>query len=109
MILLIMNEAEKAAIMHRESAFNLYQNGSITLKQGADLCGVDLYNFMTMLSSANIPVIDYSPEELEAEVDCLSENIQTAYFAEKLAEAEREAAKPDAVWLNENEFWSEDD
>jgi len=63
-----MNEAEIAALMRRESAFRLYQNGSLTLKQGADLCGVDLYDFMTMLSGANIPVIDYSPEELEAEV-----------------------------------------
>jgi predicted HTH domain antitoxin len=63
-----MNEAEIASLMRRESAFKLYQNGSLTLKQSADLCGVDLYDFMTMLSGANIPVIDYSPEELEAEV-----------------------------------------
>jgi predicted HTH domain antitoxin len=63
-----MNEAEIAVVMRRESAFKLYQNGSLTLKQGADLCGVDLYDFMSMLSSANIPVIDYSPEELETEV-----------------------------------------
>nr|AGS53345.1 hypothetical protein [uncultured bacterium contig00014] len=34
---------------------------------------------------------------------------QTAYFAEKLSEAEYEAAKPNAVWLDENEFWSGDD
>ena len=34
---------------------------------------------------------------------------QSAYFAEKLAEAEREADKPNAVWLDENEFWNEDD
>jgi len=31
-----------------------------------------------------------------------------AYFAEKLAEAELEAAKPDALWLDEDEFWSDD-
>jgi len=34
--------------------------------------------------------------------------IQSEYFAEKLAEAEREADKPNAVWLDENEFWDED-
>jgi predicted HTH domain antitoxin len=66
-----MNEAEIAALMRRESAFKLYRDGSLTLKQGADLCGVDLYDFMTMLSNANIPVIDYSPKELEAEISGL--------------------------------------
>jgi len=71
LLALKMNEAEIASLMRRESAFKLYQNGSLTLKQGADLCGVDLYDFMTMLSSANIPVIDYSPEELEAEISGL--------------------------------------
>ena len=39
----------------------------------------------------------------------MSEKAQSAYFAEKLAEAEHEAAKPNAVWLDENEFWNEDD
>jgi len=73
-----MNEAEIAALMRKESAFRLYQNGSLTLKQGADLCGVDLYDFMTMLSGANIPVIDYSPEELEAEVSGMEFAQQTA-------------------------------
>jgi len=75
-----MNEAEISALMRRESAFRLYQNGSLTLKQGADLCGVDLYDFMTMLSSANIPVIDYSPEELEAEISDLGFSQQTQTF-----------------------------
>lgn len=66
-----MNEAEIAMLMRRESAFNLYKNGTLTLKQGADLCGVDLYDFMEMLSNVDIPVIDYPPEELEAEVSGL--------------------------------------
>ena len=39
----------------------------------------------------------------------LSPKVQSAYFAEKLAEAEHEANKPDAVWLDENDFWNEDD
>jgi hypothetical protein len=42
-------------------------------------------------------------------VDYLSQKAQSAYFAEKLAEAEHEAVKPNAVWLDENEFWSVDD
>jgi predicted HTH domain antitoxin len=71
-----MNEDEIAALMRRESAFKLYRDGSLTLKQGADLCGVDLYDFMTMLSKANIPVIDYTPEELDAEVSGLESNLK---------------------------------
>ena len=42
-------------------------------------------------------------------IDYLSQKAQSAYFAEKLAEAEHEAVKPNAVWLDENEFWSEGD
>ena len=41
-------------------------------------------------------------------IDFLSQKAQSAYFAEKLAEAEHEANKPNAVWLDENEFWNED-
>ncbi|MCL2412353.1 MAG: hypothetical protein FWC97_12000 [Treponema sp.] len=42
-------------------------------------------------------------------IDYLSQKAQSAYFAEKLIEAENEANKPNAVWLDENEFWNEDD
>ena len=42
-------------------------------------------------------------------IDYLSQKAQSAYFTEKLAEAEREMAKPNTVWLDENEFWNEDD
>ena len=48
-------------------------------------------------------------EEAVHYIDYLSQKAQSAYFAEKLAEAEHEAAKPNAVWLDENEFWSADD
>ena len=48
-------------------------------------------------------------EEAVHYIDYLSQKAQSASFAEKLAEAEHEAAKPNAVWLDENEFWSADD
>ena len=48
-------------------------------------------------------------EEAVHYIDYLSQKAQSAYFAEKLAEAEHEANKPNAVWLDENEFWKEDD
>ena len=42
-------------------------------------------------------------------IDYLSQKAHAMYVAEKLAEAEHEMAKPDAVWLTEEEFWDEDD
>ena len=48
-------------------------------------------------------------EEAVHYIDYLSQKAQSTYFTEKLAEAEQEAAKPNAVWLDENEFWREDD
>ena len=52
------------------------------------------------------------PKELFDEavhyIDYLSQKAQTANFAEKLAEAEHEAKKPNAVWLDEDDFWRED-
>jgi len=46
-------------------------------------------------------------EEAVHYIDYLSQKAQSAYFTEKLIEAEREAAKPNALWLDENEFWNE--
>jgi hypothetical protein len=48
-------------------------------------------------------------EEAVHYIDYLSQKAQSAYFVEKLTEAEHEANKPNAVWLDENEFWDEDD
>ena len=48
-------------------------------------------------------------EEAVNYIDYLSQKAQSAYFTEKLAEAEQEAIKPKAVWLDENEFWTKDD
>ena len=44
-------------------------------------------------------------EEAVHYIDYLSQKAQSAYFAEKLAEAD----KPNVVWFDENEFWSDDD
>ena len=53
------------------------------------------------------------PNELFQEaahyIDYLSQKAHASYVAEKLAEAEREMAKPDAKRLTEDEFWDEDD
>ena len=38
--------------------------------------------------------------------ELFEEAVISAYFAEKLAEAELEANKPNAVWLDEFNFWN---
>jgi hypothetical protein len=48
-------------------------------------------------------------EEAVHYIDYLSQKAQSAFFAEKLAEAEHEANKSNAIWLDENEFWNEND
>jgi predicted HTH domain antitoxin len=63
-----LNVEEIAAVMRREYAMKLYQEGKLTLSQSAELCGIDIYDFMSCLSRATIPVIDYEAEELEEEL-----------------------------------------
>ena len=48
-------------------------------------------------------------EEAVHYIDYLSQKAHSAYVAEKLAEVERDMAKPDTKWLTEEEFWDEDD
>ena len=42
-------------------------------------------------------------------IDYLSQKAQSSYFSEKLLEAEQEASKPNSLWLEEKDFWDEDD
>ncbi len=47
----------------------LYQRARVTLAKAAELAGVDLYDFMKICKENQIPVIDISPEELQAELN----------------------------------------
>ncbi|GAB6392223.1 MAG: UPF0175 family protein [Treponematales bacterium] len=58
---------EIAAAMRREYALKLFREGQLTLTQSAELCGVDIYRFMSIASNAGIPIIDYNGEELADE------------------------------------------
>jgi predicted HTH domain antitoxin len=63
-----MDTEEMAAAMSREYAMKLFRQGKLTLVQSAELCGLNIYDFMSVLSQAGIPVIDYDPRELEKEL-----------------------------------------
>jgi predicted HTH domain antitoxin len=59
---------EIARGMRQEYAAKLFKDGKLTLVQAADFCGMNMYDFASLLSQADIPVIDYEPEELEQEL-----------------------------------------
>ncbi|MDR3328851.1 MAG: UPF0175 family protein [Prevotellaceae bacterium] len=71
LISLNMNSDEVALSMRREYAMKQYREGRLTLSQSAELCGMNIYDFMSLLSQNSIAVIDYSPEELRREVAML--------------------------------------
>ena len=63
-----MNVDEIVSSMRKEYAVNMYRTGKLTLKQSAELCDMNLYDFMALLSLSNVAVIDYSAKELEKEL-----------------------------------------
>jgi predicted HTH domain antitoxin len=63
-----MDKTEIAETMRRECAIKLFQKRKLTLVQSAELCGMNIYDFLTVLSQAGVPVIDYDPQDLEKEV-----------------------------------------
>jgi predicted HTH domain antitoxin len=63
-----MDKEEMAIDMSREYAMKMFHQGKLTLVQSAELCGLDIYDFLSVLSQAGIPVIDYNPDELEKEL-----------------------------------------
>jgi predicted HTH domain antitoxin len=63
-----MDKEEMAAAMRLEYAMKMFRQAALTLVQSAELCGLNIYDFMSALSQAGIPVIDYDPEELEKEL-----------------------------------------
>ena len=58
---------ELMSAMRKEYGMKLYQTGKLTISQSAAFCGVNWYEFVSMLTLSNIPVIDYSASELESE------------------------------------------
>ena len=62
-----MNADELMSAMRKEYGQKLYQTGKLTLNQSADFCGMNIYEFISLLTLSGIPVIDYSADELEDE------------------------------------------
>lgn len=49
-------------------AIKLYEAGRVSLGKAAEIAGYSKRAFIELLSQQQIPVVNYSPEELEREV-----------------------------------------
>jgi predicted HTH domain antitoxin len=56
---------------NKEYAMKLYADGKLSLAQASRLCGLDLYDFTALLSASSIPVINYSVDDFEKELDAI--------------------------------------
>jgi predicted HTH domain antitoxin len=63
-----MTMEEIVSSMRKEYAKKMYQAGKLTLGQCAEFCDMDKYDFISLLADADIPVINYSVEDLKHEL-----------------------------------------
>ena len=68
-----MEADELMSAMRKEYGLKLYQKGKLTLSQAADFCGMNIYEFVSLLTLSAIPVVDYPADELENEFQHLLE------------------------------------
>ena len=71
-----MNADEMMLSMRRDYGLKLYQAGKLTLSRAADFCGMNLYEFVSLLTLSAVPVIDYAAEDLENEFEYLSKKMK---------------------------------
>jgi predicted HTH domain antitoxin len=49
-------------------AIKLYEQGKLSLGQGAELAGYSKSTFMELLSRYNVPIFDYDPSEIANDI-----------------------------------------
>ena len=69
-----MEAGEIALTMRKEFALKSFRDGKLTLSQGANFCGMNIYDFISTVSQAGIPIIDYSIEDVDRELAQLNVN-----------------------------------
>jgi predicted HTH domain antitoxin len=63
-----MEAGEIALSMRKDFALKSFRDGKLTLAQGADFCGMNIYDFISNVSQAGISVMDYSIEDVDREL-----------------------------------------
>ena len=69
-----MEAGEIAISMRKEFALKSFRDGKLTLAQGADFCGLSIYDFISSVSQAGISIIDYSIDDVDRELAQLNDN-----------------------------------
>jgi len=69
-----MGAEEIALSMRKEFALKSFRDGKLTLAQGANFCGMNIYDFISCISQAGIPIVDYSIEDVDQELALLNGN-----------------------------------
>jgi predicted HTH domain antitoxin len=71
-----MEADEVMSAMRKEYGVKLYRTEKLSLSQAADFCGLNVYEFVSLLALSSIPVVDYSAAELENEYINLSRRVK---------------------------------
>lgn len=64
---------DAGAALLRAFVLSLYRQDRISSGKAARLLGVDRLTFIRMLGEENIPFLDYTPDELDAELAAMSQ------------------------------------
>ncbi|GHU50901.1 hypothetical protein FACS1894200_10680 [Spirochaetia bacterium] len=62
---------EVVSSMRKEYAMKMYQQGKLTLGQCAEFCALTKYDFISLLASNTIPVINYDIEGFDHELQSI--------------------------------------
>ncbi len=69
---ILLNVPDSLELNDREAkmllASRLYEQGKMTLGQGAEMVGLSKSTFMELLADYDVPLINHSPEELDKDI-----------------------------------------
>ncbi|MCL2094201.1 MAG: UPF0175 family protein [Treponema sp.] len=63
-----MEVEEISLSMRKEFALKSFQNGKLTIAQAASFCDLNIYDFISCVSQAGIPIFDYTIDDVDQEL-----------------------------------------
>jgi predicted HTH domain antitoxin len=71
LLALNMNVRELVGSMRKEYAARMFQQGKLSLGQAAQFCGMQKFDFTSVLAAMDIPVIDYDVDGFKQELQSM--------------------------------------
>jgi len=68
-----LSEKEASAALLRAFVLSLYRRDKISSGKAARLLGIHRFDFMRMLAEEGIAYLDYTPEELDADLQAMQQ------------------------------------